>query len=207
MIKCKSNYNSSFIAGFLEGDGTIYHTLVRNYIKYIIKFCNNNKKFLENIEKFIGKGSWYKQIYTNPNYSPTYYLSYNNQKMVKQIGTLLSKEYLSIYRKKQLKPILEKFKINSCHKKKPNKDWLKGFIAAEGGYWILKISRLHKINKVYEYKRFGISQNNLRTLLDIRTLLKKLGIKSYIYKIRKNYRLLISPKDNNIFINKLEVLL
>lgn len=194
MIKTKIKLDKDFIAGFLEGDGTILHFNMKNkqgynFFRPIIRFCNNDESTLLKIQNFLGKGVIYIQTYDNEN-KPTYYLQYDSKKRVVGVLNKINNIYLSKHRRSQLLPILKKINFNFTFNDSINIKWIAGFAVAEGYKTI--ISSVKK-NKKYSYTRYGITQNNKKLLVKIQKILKENDIDSTIvYKKKGTYEVHIN---------------
>lgn len=199
MIRCKGEINYSFIVGFLEGDGTILHFNMKNnkgngFFRPLIRFCNNDKNILYQIQDKLGKGHFHVQHYKSIKYDDTYYLSYDSKKKVSKVLLLLSNNYLSTHRQEQLSHILNNLKMNFIYNK-INNDWIKGFMFAEGH----KTIRNYIVkNKEYSYTCYGMTQKNKQVLLDIQTQLLLNNINCNIYLNNKSlcYTLCIDKRKD-----------
>lgn len=180
MIRTYGEVNSGFVAGFLEGDGSIGCAIVKgkngDFFRPIVSFSNNDKEILIKIEKFLGKGCWYTLKYKENYISPTHYLRYDSQVRVLSILEKLNGEWLSRYRRKQLKPILNYLGTRITFQSNLNKNWVRGFVFAEG--WVHDAQYIIK-EKRYVYRTYGVAQKNQEVLMKVRNWLIKEKVVSY----------------------------
>lgn len=208
MIRCRTTYSPSFIAGFLEGDGTILHQIRkggdgRPFFRPIIRFCNDELWLLNEIEHKLGKGQYHSQSYESKNCRVTHYLSYDSQKRVKPIADMLSQSYLSPHRQQQLRPILDKLNIQPRHAKSITLDWIRGFAAAEGcASWSSSVIKFRD----YRYLNYLLFQKDPTVLKCIQGYLKDFDIQCRVSPDGEFYRLVVGRlEDVEKFRQLLEV--
>ncbi len=186
MILTETKYPDSFIAGFLEGDGTIQHFMRPDrhgykFFRPVIRFINTDYGLLECIMEKLGKGCIYS---TKPKHGQEYFtLSYDSQKRVRPITKMLSEQWLSQHRRSQLYPILQKLKIEENYATEIDIEWIKRFAAAEGYLSVVSSTyQLRKTNqkRYYDYLVFGLANTNLEVLEKIKEFLEAQGVSSFI---------------------------
>lgn len=174
MIYSHTNYNDDFIAGFWEGDGTMYFC---NRINApVIKVGSNNKNLILKIQERLGKG----YIDENDKHSKLVYMCW---KRTLPILNKFAKCYFSEDRLKRLLPLLERAKIKYTPKEM-NKEWLKGFFSAEGYHGVSK-NYMKSVDKIYYYERISFSQKNKFLINKICKYLENFKLSYNLYK-RKN---------------------
>lgn len=199
MIKTKGKITPAFIAGFLDGDGSIgcYYCADgsgRRYLTPIIELANNDFMTMLKIEQIMPRGNFITWIHKNQKHAISYKLVFRGNKRVKEVLNFLQGNYFSSYRRHQLRSVFQR--LGYCFKfsDELSIDWVRGFMAAEGcSSWQKYINKTGALINIY--KRYGMSQKNRELLDKINFFLRKKNIESSIHKDRLYYQLYINARD------------
>jgi len=194
----------AFVAGFLEGDGTIQHFYCKNqrgrgtHFKPMVMFVNTRKSVLEAIREYFGAGWLYERK------DGMFILEFSNKKSVRPVAIVLANQYLSEHRRRQLEPVLAKLGIEPHYKRHVDLDWVKGFFLAEGSLSYDKRSYVIAVgvHETYTFPTACMTNTCRETLEVVQDFLRSIGIKTYLCSYRRYPCFVL--RIANLFYNKFE---